>query len=272
MDEELDGTTATLKEAMQISKKGTEYWMARELMKILKYPEWRYFKNVIEKAMKACEGVGEDINEHFGETTKMVTVGSGAKVQVQDYYLNRYACYLIAMNGNPQNIEIAKAQTYFAVQTRRQEIQEKLTEEERRLLLRNRVKDANNKLKRAAKDAGVKMYGVFQDAGYRGLYGGMSLTDLKAFKKLDKKDQLLDRIGRTELAANEFRITQTEDRLVRDKVNNEPQAIRTHREVGEEVRRAIQKIGGTMPEKLPIEPPIKEIERKLKQETKELHD
>lgn len=252
---------SALEKAMSETKKGTPYWRARDLQAILGYVRWENFEKVIEKARMACESSGIDPDHQFLETTKMVTVGSGAQVAQRDLFLTKYACYLIAMNGEPSKPEIAAAQTYFAVQTHKQETFDKLTEEEKRLQLRRRVSDANIKLSSAAKKAGVVRYPIFQDAGYRGLYG-MGLKLVKERKGLTPREDLLDRAGRTELAANEFRITQAEEKLVRDRVNTERDAINTHRQVGEEVRLAIRNLGGTMPEDLAPEPSIKKLLRK----------
>jgi DNA-damage-inducible protein D len=186
----------------------------------------------------ACESAGVDADDQFHEVTKGIPAGKGAEVQRTDMFLSRYACYLIAMNGDPRKPEVGLAQTYFAVQTRRQEVQDQ--NPERRIELRQRVKEANRNLNSAAKGIGVQNYGLFHDAGYRDLYG-MGLTDLKAYKKIPPKDDLLDRAGRVELAANEFRITQAEDKLRRENVKGESAAINTHREVGQAVRTSLVK-------------------------------
>lgn len=261
MNGRLDDVIRELDAAKKVSKRGGEYWMGREIQKILGYSTWESFQNVIRKARMACTSAGVDENDHFRDTTKAMVVGKGATMQVNDCYLTRYACYLIAMNGESSKPEIGTAQTYFAIQAHRQEIQDQLTEQERRLQLRERVKNANKSLACTAKNVGVVRYGIFQDAGYKGLYE-MGLADLKKFKKIGEKENLLDRIGRTELAANEFRITQTEEKLKRDRVDTEKDAIETHRNVGSEIRGVIRKIGGTMPEKLPTEEPIKVLESK----------
>jgi len=269
-----DGVIKELDSAKRLSKRGGEYWMGREIQKILGYLTWESFQNVIKRARMACASTGLDDNDHFRDTTKVMVVGKGASMQVSDCYLTRYACYLIAMNGETSKPEIGAAQTYFAVQTRRQEIQDQLTDAERRLQLRDRVKNANKSLMSAAKKAGVQRYAIFQDAGYQGLYE-MGLTEIKQSKGLSDKENLLDRAGRTELAANEFRITQTEEKLVRDRIDTESRAINTHREVGSEVRNVIKKIGGTMPENLPPEEPIKQLltskkRKELKTEDKKI--
>ncbi len=259
----LDSIIKQLDANKKLTRTGGEYWMARDISPILGYPEWENFDNVIQKARMACESTGIDPQNHFLETTKMVSIGSGANRRIKDYFLTRYACYLVAMNGNSRKPEIGTAQTYFAVQARRQEIQDQLTDKEKRLQLRERVKNANLSLASTAKKAGVQRYGIFQDAGYQGLYE-MGLADIKKRKGIDEKENLLDRAGRTELAANEFRITQTEEKLIRDGVKLERHAIDTHKNVGREVRNVIKKLGGTMPEDLPPEESIKKLTSKQK--------
>lgn len=230
-------------------------------MPILGYTNWANFKNVIEKAKVACDNSGIFSTDHFVEFDDMMEVGKGAKVKSENSKLSRYACYLIAMNGDASKPEIATAQTYFAVQTHKQESQDALTNEERRLLLRDRVKDGNKKLSSAAKDAGVTgaKFGIFHDAGYKGLYGGIGVKDLKKKKGVTEKEDLLDRMGRVELAANEFRITQCEEKLKKDGIQGEQKAIDTHYAVGAEVRETMKKISGTRPEQLPAEPSIRKL-------------
>jgi len=239
--------------------------MARDIQGVLGYSRWENFEKIIEKARLSCESAGGDPPNHFRESTKMVEVGSGAKVPTQDYFLTRLACYLIAMNGDASKSEIATAQAYFAIQTRKQEVQEQLTGEEQRILIRERVRDRNKSLASTAKQAGVQKFAIFQAAGYQGLYE-MGLGDIKRRKGIGDNEDLLDRAGRSELAANEFRITQTEEKLVRDQVNTERQAIHTHLEVGQDVRTTIKKIGGTMPENLPAEPSIKMLVSRRKKQ------
>ena len=247
---------------------GTEFWMARDLVPILGYDAWRRFEEVIDMAQKACESAGAEPTQHFVKTDKKVRAGSGAMVPKSDYYLSRYGCYLVAMNGEPTKPEIGKAQTYFAVQTRIQEVTDELADGTRRRELRGRVKEANKKLGDAAKDAGVQKYALFFDAGYRGLYG-MPLADIKKRKGIKAKDDLLDREGRAALAANEFKSTQAELRLRRERVSGDQQAQRVHREVGEQVRATIGRIGGQMPEDLPAEKPIKALKQKVPKSLKE---
>lgn len=247
---QIDAVINLLNARRKIAPNGQEYWMARDLMVILGYSEWRNFKGVIEEAKVACDLAGINSAYHFVDTTDEMTGGKGAQIQRENLYLSRYACYLIAMNGESSKPEIATAQTYFAIQTRKQEQYNQLTDEEKRIELRERVKLANRHLGGAAKYAGVQNFGVFYDAGYRGLYGGLGLADIKNRKGIPAKEDLLDRAGRAELAANEFKATQTEQRLTRDKVQGQQNATTVHHAVGKEVRAAIARIGGTMPENL----------------------
>ena len=243
------------------TQSGLEYWFARDLQETLGYAEWRNFEEVMEKAIAALAGSGGNPTHHFVETTKMVKLGSGAERAIKDFFLSRKACYLIAMNGDPSKGEIATAQTYFALQTRRMEIEERLPERER-VALRGKVAEANKALASVAKGAGVKRFGVFHDAGYRGLYD-MGIKDLRKYKGIGVAENPLDRAGLAELAANAFRITQTEQKISKEKIKGEGRAIDTHRQVGRHVREAIKKIGGTMPENLKVEAPIKEVQRRL---------
>jgi DNA-damage-inducible protein D len=238
----------------QEAPNGEDYWMARDIQLILGYDEWRNFQSVVEKAKMACEGSGVNSTYHFVDTNKVIRAGKGAKLERADCYLTRYACYLIAMNGESSKPAVASAQSYFAVQTRRQEI----SDQEKRIALRDRVRKGYKILHGTAKGAGVIRFGLFNDAGYRGLYG-MGLAEIKQRKRIPAKDDLLDRAGRAELAANEFRVTQTQQKLERERIQGERAAIETHRAVGSEVREAIRRIGGTMPENLPTEAPIKKL-------------
>lgn len=257
----------SLDSVKRISDKGIEYWMARDLLVPLGYEKWDNFERVIDKARQSCESTGEDSSNHFLESGKKVGIGSGAERAIRDFVVSRFGAYLIAMNGSPQLPQIAAAQRYFAVQTRRQEISDQQIDVEKRLELRDRVKEANVHLGYAAKDAGVQHWGLFHDAGYRGLYG-IGLKEIKARKGLDPKEDLLDRSGRAELAANEFRITQTEEALKRNQTKDDLAARETHRSVGKTVRDTIHKLGGTMPEELPAEPSIKQIEAKKRKAKK----
>jgi DNA-damage-inducible protein D len=238
----------------------SEYWMARDLMPVLGYSKWDNFQAVISKAKMSCESAGIDPKNHLLDIKKMVQIGSGAMAERADCFLSRYGCYLVAMNGDTSKPQIGMAQTYFAVQTRRQEVFDELTEAQKRIELRDRVTQHNKQLSAAAKKAGVasKMFGVFHDEGYRGLYG-MGLADIKRKKNIPESETLLDCAGRVELAANDFRITQTEQKLTVDNIRGQEAAIKTHRTVGREVRETIKKIGGPMPEDLPSEPHIKKL-------------
>ncbi|MBI3771019.1 MAG: DNA damage-inducible protein D [Deltaproteobacteria bacterium] len=254
---------AKLDVARRITRHGIEYWRARDLQVLLGYDRWENFREVIEKAKLAGQGAGVEVDNQFRATTKLVMAGSGAQRFIDDCFLSRYACYLIAMNGEPRKPQIAYAQTYFAVQTRKQELIEQGVADEKRVELRQRVRIANRALNSAAKQAGVRRFAFFHDAGYQGLYG-MGLTAIQHKKGLGQREDLLDRAGRAELAANEFRVTQAEEKLVRERVRGEYAAIATHLRVGQEVRNTIRKIGGTMPEQLPIEPAIRTIEARLR--------
>jgi DNA-damage-inducible protein D len=257
----------SLDDLKRLTNDGIEYWMARDLQKPLGYSTWREFEAVIKKAQMACDSSGSDSNNHFVEKYKMASIGSGAKRKKRDYFVSRYGAYLIAMNGNPKLQQIAMAQNYFAVQTRRQEIADIHREIEKRIELRERVKSANKHLGDAAKDSGVQDYARFHAAGYRGLYD-LRLKEIKERKNIDPKDELLDRAGRAELAANEFRITQTEQALKRNEIEGDIPARKTHEKVGKEVRNTIAKLGGTMPEDLPAEPSIKKLMAGSQKKTK----
>lgn len=249
-------TIRTLDTFKRTSGSGVEFWLARDLQTVLGYTQWRNFEPAIEKAKMACASVGSDPRHHFADIRK-----KGIGPLAKDVALTRYACYLIAMNGDPNKPEIAAAQVYFAVQTRKQELGEQRGDDEHRVMLRDRVRRANRELNSAAKEAGVQNYAYFHDAGYQGLYG-LRLSEIKNLKKIRPKEDLLDCAGRTELAANEFRITQTEERLRTRQVKGQEPAEVTHRFVGQEIRQTIKKLGGTMPEELPPEPPIKRLKGK----------
>lgn len=245
---------------------GAEYWEARELQPMLGYSQWRRFEDAIKRAMISCEKSGNDPSHHFAGAGKPITGGKGAVQVVNDYQLSRFACYLIAQNGDPRKAEIANAQKYFAVQTRRQELSEEHAADLERLELRRQASQEFKALSGAAREAGVqsKMFGVFHDAGYKGLYGGLGNEAIKTRKRIPAKENLMDRMGTTELAANQFRMTQTRDKLARERVHDQQQAIQTHEQVGKEVRVAIQRIGGVMPENLPPEEHIKQVAKRLK--------
>lgn len=241
----------------KVDENGVEYWEARELMPLLGYPSWQKAEEVIGRAAQACINSGEPVDNHFTQSVKMVDIGSNTVRKVREWKLDRYACYLVAQNGDSKKREIALAQTYFAVQTRKQEVFDNLSEEEKRLFIRKEVMEHNKKLFHTAKKAGVTKFGSFNDAGYRGLYG-MSLSALEAKKEIGKGD-LLDRAGATELAANLFRITQTDEKLKKDHIQGDASATQTHFMVGGKVRQTIKDIGGTLPEELPTERHIKEL-------------
>lgn len=250
-----------------------ECWSARELQPLLGYSLWQNFANVIRKAKLACESAGNRPEDHFIDFNKMVSLGSGAQRKLQDYLLTRHACFLIAMNGDPSHPEIAAAQTYFAIQTGKQEKFEQelaqLSADQKRIMLRNELSEHNKKLASAAKDAGVVSpmeYAIFQDEGYKGLYGGLGSRDIHERKGLKKSEKILDHMGSTELAANLFRATQTEDKLRRDQTRSKTEANRTHHEIGRKVRKTIADIGGTMPESLPPETSIKRVQNRLKKQ------
>lgn len=246
-----------------LDENGIEYWEARELMPILGYEKWQTAEDVIARAARATVNSGQDVENHFTKVSKMVKIGSNTARKVVDYKLDRYACYLVAQNGDPKKSEIALAQTYFAIQTRRQEIFDQLPEAQKRLFIRNEVTDQNKKLFKTAKEAGVNRFGLFNDAGYKGLYGS-ALTDVEK-KKGIKKGELLDRAGSTELAANLFRITQTDEKITKGKIRGETAATSAHFMVGGKVRQTIKDIGGATPENLPAEKHIKELKKELKQ-------
>lgn len=251
-----------------INEYGQEYWLARELQKVLEYEQWRRFDDVISKAKTACNEAGMVISDHFADVGKMVGIGSGAQREVDDYALSRYACYLIAMNGDPRKQVIANAQTYFAVKTRQQELideYDQLSEDQKRLQIRNQMVAHNKSLAEAAQQAGVIEpldYAIFQNMGYQGLYGGLGMREIHARKGLKKSQKILDHMGSTELAANLFRATQTDEKLRREKITGKEQANQTHYAVGAKVRQTIKELGGTMPEDLPTpQKSIKQIER-----------
>lgn len=266
-------TMDRLEERKHLTPSGVEYWRAREIHEVLGYPQWREFGGVIDRAMKACSADGREPTNHFVVTSNMVAVGSGTKRQVDDYFLSRGAAYLIAMNGNPRLPQIAAAQRYFAAQTRRMEERDEadaqLAQHRRRLDLRSRVKDRNAKLGKAAHDAGVRRFDIFHGAGIRAMYN-MRLGEIKARRGLAPKEDWLDRQGIEELAANEFRVTQAEAKIRRERIVGEQRAIDAHAAAGRETRHAIGRMGNTMPEDLPVEPPTKEIEAHVRAEERRL--
>jgi len=248
---------------------GFEYWSSREFSEILGYGDYRNFEGVVEKAKLACSNSGNRIEDHFGDVTEMVIIGSGAERPIKTIRMSRYACYLAIQNADPQKEIVAHGQTYFAIQTRRQELEDESIEEERRLLLRDEMRRHNVQLMGAAKCAGViepRDYAIFQNHGYMGLYGGLKNDDIHKRKGLKKSQKILDHMGSTELAANLFRATQAEEKLRRDEVKGKDAANLTHRRVGEKVRKTIQELGGTMPEDLPTVESIKKLESKKRKQ------
>lgn len=258
-----------LEQIKAVDEKGNEFWGARKLSKILEYSEFRHFLPVVERAKDACKNSGQEIADHFEDYLEEISHGKGAKQDYPSIKLSRYACYLIVQNADPTKEVVALGQTYFAVQTRLQEIRQMdeynrlSSEDEKRLFLRNEMKKHNIQLADAAKDAGVIEpvdYAIFQNHGYKGLYGGLDAKGIHTRKGLKKSQQILDHMGSTELAANLFRATQTEDKLRKDKIRGKQKANLTHYEIGKKVRKTIQEIGGTMPENLPVADSIKKIE------------
>lgn len=265
----------TFESIKHINEEGQEYWLARELQPVLEYVQWRRFADAIERAKLACKNSGFEIEDHFADVGKMVGLGSGAEREVDDVMLSRYACYLIVMNGDPRKEVIAVGQTYFAVKTRQQELidnYEQLTEDQKRLAVRNEMIAHNKSLAEAAQMAGIedaKDYAIFQNMGYQGLYGGLGAKEIHAKKGLKKSQKILDHMGSTELAANLFRATQTDEKIRRENIKGKAKANQTHFEVGAKVRQTIKELGGTMPEDLPTpQKSIKQIERE--QEKKKL--
>ena len=249
-----------------INEYGAEYWSAREIQPLLGYTQWRRFEDAIKRAITSCKQSGNEALHHFAGVGKMIDIGKGGSRGVPDYHLSRFACYLIAQNGDPRKPEIATAQKYFAIQARRQEISDAIAADVERLELRKQTAEEFKALSGAAREAGVhdKMFGIFHDAGYKGLYGGMGRNAIKQFKGIPEKESLMDRMNTTELAANQFRMTQTRDKLARERIKDQQTAIRTHEDVGKEVREAIKRIGGTPPEKLPPAEHIKQVEKRVK--------
>lgn len=268
-DNKLSHHHITFENIKHVDADGNEFWLARQLARVLEYSQYRHFLPVIARAREACGNSGQPVADHMEDVLTMVEIGSGARREVEDVRLSRYACYLVVQNGDPSKPVIANGQTYFALQTRRQELADsnqfaQLNEDGKRLAIRNELATHNKHLAAAAKDAGVDTpldYAIFQDHGYKGLYGGMGNRDIHARKDLKKSQKILDHMGSTELAANLFRATQTEEKLRRDQVRGKQQANQTHFDVGRKVRQTIQELGGTMPENLPTpELSIQQIE------------
>ena len=266
MNEIKEYTEKVFEDIKHIDEFGNEYWLARELQKVLEYTQWRRFENVINKSKQACNNSKINIGDHFADVGKMVQIGSNTKRKTKDYMLSRYACYLIAQNGDPRKEAIALGQTYFAVQTRMQELSEKryneLTEDEKRLYRRNQVRKGNYNLNKTAVNSGVKDLARFHNAGYKGLYNGETADDIFKRKKLRYREDILDNMGSEELADNIFRIAQTDAKLKRENVDNEYTANSVHFEVGREVRNSIKRLGGIMPENLQTpDKSLKELEK-----------
>ena len=266
---EINKNNKSFEDIKHIDENGVEFWYARELMPVLQYSNWQNFEKIIHKAMISCENSNINVIDHFTDINKMVQIGSGAYREQIDYELTRYACYLIAQNGDSRKKVIALAQTYFAVQTRKQEITEKeytmLTEDEKRFYQRDLTRKGNYSLNQTAKKAGVKNFDKFHNSGYKGLYNGETADDIAKRKGLRYREDILDNMGSEELAANLFRITQTESKLKKDKISSEKDANKTHYNIGKNIREVIKKNGGTMPEDLPTpKKSLKQLEKENK--------
>lgn len=269
-DEEIETGENIFENIKHINEFEEEYWLARELQKALEYTEWRNFTKVIDKAKTACENSGNNVKLHFVEVNKTSDMPNGGVKIITDFQLSRYACYLIVQNGDPQKEVIALGQTYFAIKTRQQELidnYDELSENQKRLSIRREMIEHNKSLAEAAQNAGIiepKEYAIFQNYGYKGLYGGLTAQDIHKRKGLKKSQKILDHMGSTELAANLFRATQTDEKLRRENISSKQEANKTHYEVGAKVRQTIAELGGTMPEDLPTpNKSIKQIEREL---------
>lgn len=262
----------TFEDIKYIDENGIEFWYARELMHILQYAKWQNFKKIIDKAMIACKNSEISTKDCFTDVSKPIISGKGREEFIKDYKLTRYACYLIAQNGDTRKKVIALAQTYFAIQTRRQEISEKeyslLTEDEKRFYQRNLTKKGNYSLNQTAKKAGVKNFDRFHNSGYKGLYNGETADDIAKRKGLRYREDILDNMGSDELIANLFRISQTEQKLKRDNIQTEKEANMAHYEVGSKIRKTIKELGGTMPEDLPT--PRKSLKQLEKENNRSL--
>jgi len=252
----------------RIDDNGKEYWSSRELAKVLEYSDYRNFLTAVNKAKIACENSGEVIHNHFVDANEMVQIGSGAEKPVEIVYLSRYACYLIVQNSDPTKVVVAKGQTYFAIQTRRQETSDNLIEDHNRVFLREEMKKHNTALTKTASMAGVENYAIFQNYGYKGLYGGRTMQDIHAKKKLKKSQKILDHMNSEELAANLFRATQTDAKIKRDNIKGQGSANLAHYEVGQKVRNTIANLGGTMPEELPTPDAIGKAQTRIKKSDK----
>ena len=266
-DELSPGTPSPFEQIRRVNAAGNEYWSSRDFARILGYVNYRHFLAVIEKARTACFNSGQRVEDHFVGIDDMIEVGKGARRPVKTVLLSRYACYLVVQNADPAKEIVAVGQTYFAVQTRRQELSDQAVEDQRRLTIRSELRTHNSQLADAAKDAGViepRDYAIFQNHGYIGLYGGLNAQDIHRHKGLKKGQQILDHMGSTELAANLFRATQAEEKLRREKIIGKTKANAAHREVGAKVRQTIKELGGTMPEALPPADSIRKLESRQK--------
>ena len=269
----IDKTNKSFEDIKHIDENGVEFWYARELMPILQYSNWQNFEKIIDKAKISCENSGISVFEHFIDVNKLSKRANNAEVEIKDYKLTRYACYLIAQNGDSRKKVIALAQTYFAVQTRKQEISEKeyslLTEDEKRFYQRDLTRKGNYSLNQTAKNAGVKNFDKFHNAGYKGLYNGETADDIAKRKGLRYREDILDNMGSDELIANLFRISQTEQKLKKDNIQTETEANKTHYNIGKNIREVIAKNGGTMPEELPTpKKSLKQLEKENKKTLK----
>ncbi|MBI2037745.1 MAG: DNA damage-inducible protein D [Candidatus Magasanikbacteria bacterium] len=258
----------TFESIKRIDNNGAEYWSSRDLAKALEYPDYRKFQNVIDKAQIACENSGEVIHNHFVHMDEMVQIGSGAERPIDTIYLSRYACYLIVQNSDPTKVVVAKGQTYFAIQTRRQEKTDNLIEDHSRVYLREEMKKHNTALTKTAAIAGVENYAIFQNYGYKGLYGGLTMQDIHEKKGLKKSQKILDHMNSEELAANLFRATQTDAKIKRENIQGQTNASLAHYEVGQKVRNTIASLGGTMPEHLPTPDAIGKAHTRIKKSKK----
>jgi DNA-damage-inducible protein D len=268
----LSSTLLSFEQLKHANEHDADYWSARELQPQLGYTQWRRFEDAINRAMSSCKQSGNKTSHHFAGAGKMVEIGSGSGRQVDDYHLSRFACYLIAQNGDPRKPAIANAQKYFAIQTRRQELSDQMAADVERVEMRKQTAEEFKQLSGAAKSAGVqnRMFGVFHDAGYKGLYNGMGVDSIRNYKGIPQDESLMDRMNATELAANQFRMTQAREKLSRDKVRSERGAIATHETVGREVRKAIQEIGGTLPENILPAEHIRLVKKRLESSTPKL--
>lgn len=268
MSELVKYSEQTFESIKHVNEYGEEYWLARELQSVLEYVQWRNFAEAVERAKLACKNSGFAVEDHFADVSKTIDMPKGAHKDIPDYMLSRYACYLIVMNGDPRKEVIAVGQTYFAVKTRQQELidnYEQLSEDQKRLAIRNEMIAHNKSLAEAAQMAGIanqREYAIFQNKGYQGLYGGLGAKEIHDRKGLKKSQRILDHMGSTELAANLFRATQTDEKLRRENIQGKQAAYDTHYEVGKKVRQTIKELGGTMPEDLPTpQKSIAQIER-----------